>query len=41
MQGKVRKYYQLTTEGRRFFEKKRTEWEQYAKAVTNVLAFQM
>ena len=41
VQGKVRKYYQLTTEGRRFFEKKRTEWEQYSNAVTNVLAFQM
>ena len=41
VQGKVRKYYRLTGEGRRFFEKKRTEWEQYAKAVSNVLAFQM
>lgn len=39
--GKVRKYYQLTKEGRKFLEKKQTEWEQYAKAVTNVLAFQM
>ena len=39
--GKVRKYYQLTKDGRKFLEKKQNEWEQYAKAVTNVLAFQM
>lgn len=39
--GKVRKYYQLTKGGRKFLEKKQNEWEQYAKAVTNVLAFQM
>lgn len=39
--GKVRKYYQLTKDGRKFLEKKQTEWQQYAKAVTNVLAFQM
>ena len=39
--GKVRKYYQLTKEGRKFLEKKQAEWEQYAKAVTKVLAFEM
>ena len=39
--GKVRKYYQLTKEGRNFLEKKQAEWEQYAKAVTKVLAFEM
>ena len=39
--GKVRKYYQLTKEGRKFLEKKQVEWEQYAKAVTKVLAFEM
>ena len=39
--GKVRKYYRLTKEGRKFLEKKQTEWEQYAKAVTKVLAFEM
>ncbi len=39
--GKIRKYYQLTKDGRKFLEKKQNEWEQYAKAVTNVLAFQM
>ena len=39
--GKIRKYYQLTKDGRKFLEKKQIEWEQYAKAVTNVLAFQV
>lgn len=39
--GKIRKYYQLTKEGRKFLEKKQTEWNQYAKAVTNVLAYEM
>lgn len=39
--GKVRKYYSITKEGRRFLEKKRAEWEQYAKAVTNVLALEV
>ena len=38
---KVRKYYQLTKEGRKFLEKKQAEWEQYAKAVAKVLAFEM
>ncbi len=36
--GKVRKYYSITSEGKRFLEKKRKEWQQYADAVTNVLA---
>lgn len=39
--GKVRKYYRLTKEGRRFLEKKQAEWEQYTKAVTNVLALEV
>ena len=39
--GKVRKYYQLTKEGRKFLEKKQAEWEQYTEAVTKVLAFEM
>ena len=39
--GKVRKYYQLTKEGRKFLEKKQVEWEQYTEAVTKVLAFEM
>lgn len=39
--GKIRKYYQLTKEGRKLLEKKQAEWEQYAKAVTNVLALEV
>lgn len=39
--GKVRKYYHITKEGLRFLEKKRNEWEQYTKAVTNVLALEV
>lgn len=39
--GKVRKYYRITKEGNRFLEKKQTEWAQYAKAVTNVLALEV
>lgn len=39
--GKTRKYYSITKEGTRFLEKKRDEWNQYAKAVTNVLALEV
>ena len=39
--GKIRKYYQLTKEGHKFLEKKQAEWEQYAKALTNVLALEV
>ncbi len=39
--GKVRKYYQITKEGRKFLENKRAEWQKYAKAVTNVLALEV
>lgn len=39
--GKVRKYYGITKEGRKFLEKKQDEWEQYARAVTNVLALEV
>ena len=39
--GKTRKYYQLTKEGRTFLEKKQKEWEQYSRAVTNVLALEV
>lgn len=39
--GKVRKYYSITKEGCRFLEKKRSEWDLYAKAVTNVLALEV
>ncbi len=39
--GKVRKYYSITSGGCKFLEAKRSEWEQYAKAVTNVLALEV
>ncbi|MCD7761716.1 MAG: PadR family transcriptional regulator [Lachnospiraceae bacterium] len=38
--GKVRKYYQITKEGSGYLEQKKTEWEQYAKAVSKVLAME-
>ena len=39
--GKVRKYYRITREGKRFLEKKQKEWSEYARAVTNVLALEV
>ena len=36
--GKVRKYYQITPEGRKHLEQKKEEWKEYSKAVGNVLA---
>lgn len=36
--GKVRKYYSITKEGRKHLEEKKEEWEQYSRAVGNVLA---
>ena len=39
--GKTRKYYSITKEGRKFLEKKKDEWAQYAAAVTNVLALEV
>lgn len=36
--GKVRKYYSITKEGRMQLEDKRAQWQEYSKAVTNVLA---
>ena len=34
---RVRKYYQLTSQGRGLLLKKRTEWKAYTKAVSRVL----
>lgn len=39
--GKVRKYYQITPEGRRHLEQKKEEWKEYSKAVGNVLAMEV
>lgn len=35
--GKTRKYYSITTHGRKFLEKKQSEWMEYSNAVTKVL----
>lgn len=37
--GKVRKYYSITHEGRKYLKSKIDEWETYSEAVANVLAF--
>ena len=41
MLGKVRKYYQITLEGRKHLEQKKEEWKEYSKAVGNVLAMEV
>lgn len=35
--GKVRRYYQITGEGRRELKKKKEEWEAYRNAVSQVI----
>ena len=35
--GKVRKYYSITREGRKYLEAKTMEWKRYSKAVSSVL----
>lgn len=37
--GKIRKYYHITKEGRRALEEKQGQWQQYARAVTEVLSY--
>lgn len=37
VQGKVRKYYQITKKGRKALENKRKEWEEYSRAVSQVM----
>mgnify|MGYP002547311899 CR=1 FL=1 len=39
--GKVRKYYQITGEGKKHLEQKKSEWKEYSKAVGNVLAMEV
>ena len=39
--GKVRKYYSITDDGRRFLKSKMDEWETYSAEVANVLAFEV
>ncbi len=37
--GKTRKYYHLSSEGKRFLKEKKEEWEIYSTAVSSVLTF--
>lgn len=39
--GKIRKYYKITKDGTKQLEKKRSEWQSYAEAVTQVLALEV
>lgn len=36
--GKVRKYYGITREGRRYLKDKKEEWQEFSTAVANVLS---
>ena len=36
--GKVRKYYSITGEGKKYLKSKLEEWDTYTAAVANVLA---
>lgn len=38
--GRVRKYYSITKEGKKYLKKKTEEWETYSKAVNKILAFE-
>lgn len=37
--GKVRKYYSITKEGRKVLTVKQAQWQEYARAVADVLGF--
>lgn len=39
--GKTRKYYSLTKQGKVFLEKKKKEWKEYYTAVSNVLELEV
>ena len=39
--GKVRKYYSITKDGRKYLKSKLNEWETYSTAVANILAFEL
>ena len=38
--GKVRKYYSITKNGRNYLKDKKKEWQEYQAAVTNVLCME-
>jgi PadR family transcriptional regulator PadR len=35
--GRVRKYYKITSRGKEYLDKKHAEWESYARAVDNIM----
>ncbi|MDD3367621.1 MAG: PadR family transcriptional regulator [Lachnospiraceae bacterium] len=37
--GKTRKYYTITKEGKKYLQSKKEEWETYTSAVASVLSF--
>ena len=39
--GRVRKYYSITDDGRKYLKSKLEEWDTYSVAVANVLALEM
>ncbi len=39
--GKVRKYYQITRDGRKHLEEKKSQWQEYSRAVMSVLALEV
>ena len=39
--GKVRKYYQITKDGRKHLEEKKSQWKEYSRAVMSVLALEV
>lgn len=39
--GKIRKYYQITKNGRKHLEEKKSQWQEYSRAVMSVLALEV
>lgn len=39
--GKVRKYYRITKDGHRYLEEKKSQWQEYSRAVMSVLALEV
>jgi Predicted transcriptional regulators len=39
--GKIRKYYQITKNGRKHLVEKKSQWQEYSRAVMSVLALEV
>lgn len=39
--GKIRKYYRITKEGKKFLKSKKEEWDEYAQAVASILCLEV